>query len=607
VQPPLSTDGGGFNCEITLIDRIDIKKGEIFLMANEKSNMFSFIKNTSEDIRIEVYYRYISLLITSLFYLLGSNEQGLGKKVFFVICITLSSFVLTYLYIINDDSPRNIKLLVLLETVGNSFILIPSGGLSSPYIWYALNTILISSLKLNKINCWINLVIYICCSTGIAYYVLGEKEMPLFEFVGAESRLMISFVLITAAVQLLNGALERIKHERKIVEIKNKQLIESNKMVNKSMECVMAFYQAVHSFSNSKDNDELIRMLVHYTKKTSTLSFAFFCKSSAFENIKIDDLIIESKGETSESFKKELSKLIAEEWRSKTGVDGIVVISLDNRRFVSIAVNSIHMEYGVLGIEVANYIEESKTKTEYAQLKFMGELGSIVFEKSYMEEINEGLLINEEQNRIANEIHDSVLQRLFGMSSGMFVLIRKMENMPTNEIRRELNVVRNSIDGAMKELRRTIYNISWEKSGRNAFEENLENYIKEIKDLNNVDITYEISGKYEIMPYRYKKVIYRIVSEVVSNALHHGKANHIKIVLDIKAEIISLEIADDGIGFDFDEVKRRGHMGLGIKNICYLAESLNGRTMIDSKVGKGTTIRTKIPNGFQPMKEGRAI
>ena len=78
---------------------------------------------------------------------------------------------------------------------------------------------------------------------------------------------------------------------------------------------------------------------------------------------------------------------------------------------------------------------------------------SVAFDRFYFEEVNERLLISEEQNRIANEIHDSVLQRLFSMSCGIFSLIKKLNKYSLEEMERELNYIRETTDKVMKDLR----------------------------------------------------------------------------------------------------------------------------------------------------------
>jgi len=108
------------------------------------------LRKPSEETRRIFLYRYISLLVTSFFFLVNYTEHPIGKRVFIITSIAASAMILNYLYIRNSGSGVKIKLLVLIETIGNSLLLIPSGGINSPFVWYSLNTIAIASIELKK-------------------------------------------------------------------------------------------------------------------------------------------------------------------------------------------------------------------------------------------------------------------------------------------------------------------------------------------------------------------------------------------------------------------------------------------------------------------------
>ena len=103
--------------------------------------------NIKKTIRL---YRYITYIVISAFFVLEDPITSLGRKAFIISCIGLSCIILNYLYAKYLDNKPMIVFLLLIETIFNSFILIPSGGLSSPYIWYSLNTILVTAFVLNK-------------------------------------------------------------------------------------------------------------------------------------------------------------------------------------------------------------------------------------------------------------------------------------------------------------------------------------------------------------------------------------------------------------------------------------------------------------------------
>jgi signal transduction histidine kinase len=256
---------------------------------------------------------------------------------------------------------------------------------------------------------------------------------------------------------------------------------------------------------------------------------------------------------------------------------------------------------------VTNEKEGFVYKNNIHQIQFLSELISIALERIDLEELNDRLIISEEQNRIANEIHDSVLQRLFSMSCGVFSLIKKIPSYSTTETIEELNQFREMTDTVMKELRDKIYGLSWKKAGQSSFITDVKKYIEDIKKFSNVNIPFTIIGSIELLSCNQKRALYRIICEGIGNAVRHGKAKNIEVNLHINPEFVSLSIMDDGIGFDVSLVDANKAKGLGIQNMNQLVQSLQGDIEIDSAPGSGTSIKLAIPNNTMVLRGGESI
>lgn len=137
------------------------------------NNIYSF----SED-RIISSYRYLSLIVTSLLYCNLINNHSYARRFLIIALLTVLTITLNYLYKSNKNSSSKTLILILLETMGNVLILMPGGGISSPYVWYSLNTILIASLRLKQRYCWINLCIYLIVATMMTSYLQGNMGNP---------------------------------------------------------------------------------------------------------------------------------------------------------------------------------------------------------------------------------------------------------------------------------------------------------------------------------------------------------------------------------------------------------------------------------------------
>ena len=579
-----------------ILAKYDVRGGIILTLKK-----ICMAENESEENKILIFYRYFSLFVTSFFYLIGNSEHLIQKKLFIIACISVSAVILNFLYIKNEGSYKKINILVLIETLGNSFLLIPSGGMNSPYIWYALNTILITSIKLNKWYCWANLFVYLFSSTVISYLIFGEIE--LMNPINKEFNLILSFILITAAIQILSKYIKEIKNDREKLVKTNNELQLASKKVKESMNNIMDIYETVHFFTAEKNKKDLIDLMINYIKELTVVKNPFFIDLSSEKN----EIFINDENSEFNLLKENLKNKILKDLNSFLYNEDPIEVKMENKRFMIIVVKSTYRTYGILGFEIEEGNGTAIYKESMERIRFFKELGAIAFERAYLEEVNEQLLINEEQNRIANEIHDSVLQKLFSVSCGIFGLMKNIEKLDESKVKEELNTIRDSIDSAMKELRHTIYGLSWEKDGINSFEEDIFEYINQTKKLNNADITFDVTGNMEFLSLIQKKAIYRIICEGIGNAVHHGKADHISVSLNIEPKNNLLRIADNGKGFNTNGIKNNKGSGLGIKNLYYLTESLNGEINITSKTGIGTEINITIPNNIMVIERKNAV
>ena len=87
--------------------------------------------------------------------------------------------------------------------------------------------------------------------------------------------------------------------------------------------------------------------------------------------------------------------------------------------------------------------------------------------------------------------------------------------------------------------------------------------------------------------------LFRIVQEALGNAAKHGRAKQITVRLTRSADVVSLAVSDDGVGFDSSGLATSG--GLGLIMMRERASQLNGKFDFESALGRGTTISVSIP------------
>lgn len=90
----------------------------------------------------------------------------------------------------------------------------------------------------------------------------------------------------------------------------------------------------------------------------------------------------------------------------------------------------------------------------------------------------------------------------------------------------------------------------------------------------------------------YTEIVYRMIKELTANALKHSKASHIRVVLTQHNGVIELTVSDNGVGFA-PQKRAQGHHGLN--SINEQVSLLDGTILIESAVGKGTSVAINLP------------
>jgi signal transduction histidine kinase len=88
--------------------------------------------------------------------------------------------------------------------------------------------------------------------------------------------------------------------------------------------------------------------------------------------------------------------------------------------------------------------------------------------------------------------------------------------------------------------------------------------------------------------------MYRIVQEIIHNAVKHSRARHLKIQLQMTDKLLRLATEDDGVGFDLDEI-RKTKGGLGLLNLQSRTDVMSGEFSCETDKGKGTKYLFEIP------------
>jgi two-component system, NarL family, sensor histidine kinase LiaS len=557
----------------------------------EVNKFYQFLRRGSSSmVNLVFVYRFISLSLTSFFFMLDL-QSPFYFKLGVVGSLCVAAWIITDIqrrYFGNDTI---LKSTVLAEIIGLTLLLIPTGGISSPFIWYALNPVLVAASFLTALFSWGALTFYLGSATLITYHFFhaGSMEMILQE----KSNFYLVCLLTTMLVRLFLGLTKELysktallkKQQEELVNV-NDILTDTNQKYRQTLEQVMSLYHLMENFTSEKSINRLVKEIASALRKCTQSNEVFFWitdnnqQNSYIENL-TDHYILETE--------------LLKNWNHIHMNRSTFIYNINADSYLMKIIRTAN-NVGVIGIKVKNGNYGENTDPVNRPFEYLAELAEIMLEKIHLDQMMDQMMIIEEQNRIANEIHDSVSQRLFGIVCALHSLQVKGQSMTKEKLNQEYRFLSQSANTTMKELQSAIYRLSTVKKGEKPFLVLLKKYLDEYARLNDIRINYQIIGDEALVSERLKQTLYRIICEACGNAVRHGECNVIDLKLSFLDEKSDLVIQDDGKGITGSPKEDKPEKGLGLVNMRNTVSSFNGSITINSVNGAGTGIHIEIPN-----------
>lgn len=193
----------------------------------------------------------------------------------------------------------------------------------------------------------------------------------------------------------------------------------------------------------------------------------------------------------------------------------------------------------------------------------------------------------EERKRIAQDLHDGIGGTLAATKLNL-IRINSSYSIP------ELESVISNIGDTCKEIRTISHNLAPPAlSNNSSFIEVLKEVVRKfiISDILKIHFEYSPSEELNNIQKNIQSDIYRIVQELLANITKHAHASQVEIDLSKQENELFLLVEDNGRGFNLTAT----HKGIGLQNIESRVMLLNGKMIIDSKIGRGTAINIQIP------------
>ena len=259
------------------------------------------------------------------------------------------------------------------------------------------------------------------------------------------------------------------------------------------------------------------------------------------------------------------------------------------RSHASVPLYAYGKRLGVLNVVGNDWRELSAENLRL--LYTVGDLVAIAIERARLFAASTQIGALEERNRLAREIHDTLVQ-------GLAAIIMQLEtadalfdaaqaNRGREAVQQALALTRSNLD----EARRSVLDLRAAPLEGRSLDKALAALVHEWQAKSNLAIDYEVTGSRPLVA-RLEAGLFRIAQEALTNVVHHAQATRVKVKLISTPDSTRLSVEDNGRGFDPTRVPDERHGLIGMQERARL---LGGTLQLHSRPNHGTRIQVTIP------------
>jgi signal transduction histidine kinase len=196
------------------------------------------------------------------------------------------------------------------------------------------------------------------------------------------------------------------------------------------------------------------------------------------------------------------------------------------------------------------------------------------------------VIVLAERGRIAQDLHDLVIQRLFATGLSLQAITKDPE-IPEHHLNRVREVIDN-LDSTVQQIRSSVFALQSEE-GAHGLRSRIQDEINSLRNSSPMIISCEFQGPVDtVIVGEIADQVFAVVRELLMNAIKHSQAQKVEVEIVALISGVEVRVSDDGIGFQ-DGVKRRG-----LLNLAGRAEKLQGGFEIHRLSRGGTSTSWKI-------------
>jgi signal transduction histidine kinase len=247
-------------------------------------------------------------------------------------------------------------------------------------------------------------------------------------------------------------------------------------------------------------------------------------------------------------------------------------------------------------VGVLNVATLSKTPFDGRDIQLLTAVGNwagLAIENARLHQNARRLAVLEERERIGMDLHDGIIQSIYGVGLSMENISHYMNEDPSKAKDRIKQAI-NSLNQVIRDLRAYILDLRPRQLDGEGLISGLKRLAAEYRA--NTLGAATINGskaKLDSVPQSHSLTLFHICQEALANVAKHAGAKRVSVNLWTTDERVVMEIRDNGKGFDAEKMSKS--IGHGLANMQTRARSVGGEVDISSSPGEGTTVLAWVP------------
>jgi two-component system sensor histidine kinase DegS len=200
-----------------------------------------------------------------------------------------------------------------------------------------------------------------------------------------------------------------------------------------------------------------------------------------------------------------------------------------------------------------------------------------------------------ERQKLSRQMHDGPAQSLTNLILQAEICERLFET-DADRARAELASLRNSVAATFQTVKGFILNLRPMMLDDLGVIPTLRRYVDSFADNSGVATHLTVTGKERRLVPHKEVTVFRLIQELLNNAVEFSRATSVHIGLDIGDDLVRVSVEDNGTGFEFTEVLNSPHAEeMGLTTMRERVEMLGGQIHVDSGLGRGTKVGFELP------------